>query len=68
MKLVNPDPDPGFYGHLGFQIQSVLRGRSVRKRREKLKAEGRTQSLPRDGSLPCKVNPEDCGRREQPLR
>uniref|UniRef100_H3CP72 Ankyrin repeat domain 6b n=1 Tax=Tetraodon nigroviridis TaxID=99883 RepID=H3CP72_TETNG len=36
------------------QIQSVLRGRSVRKRREKLKAEGRTQSLPRDGSLPCK--------------
>ncbi|XP_056872434.1 ankyrin repeat domain-containing protein 6b [Takifugu flavidus] len=36
------------------QIQSVARGRSVRKRREKLKAEGRTQSLPRDEILTWK--------------
>ncbi|XP_029704952.1 ankyrin repeat domain-containing protein 6b [Takifugu rubripes] len=36
------------------QIQSVVRGRSVRKRREKLKAEGRTQSLPRDEILTWK--------------
>lgn len=45
---------------LHVQIQRVLRGRRVRKRREKLKAEGRTQSLPRDGTLPCKVSPGAC--------
>uniref|UniRef100_UPI0037E895E9 ankyrin repeat domain-containing protein 6b n=1 Tax=Semicossyphus pulcher TaxID=241346 RepID=UPI0037E895E9 len=36
------------------QVQSFLRGRSVRKRRDKLKAEGRAQSVPRDEMLPCK--------------
>uniref|UniRef100_A0A671U8E2 Ankyrin repeat domain 6b n=1 Tax=Sparus aurata TaxID=8175 RepID=A0A671U8E2_SPAAU len=30
------------------QVQSFVRGRSVRKRRDKLKAEGRAQSVPRD--------------------
>lgn len=34
--------------------QSFVRGRSVRKRREKLKAEGRAQSVPRDEMLPSK--------------
>uniref|UniRef100_A0A8D2ZIG1 Ankyrin repeat domain 6 n=1 Tax=Scophthalmus maximus TaxID=52904 RepID=A0A8D2ZIG1_SCOMX len=34
--------------------QSFVRGRSVRKRRDKLKAEGRAQSVPRDEMLPCK--------------
>uniref|UniRef100_A0AAQ5XAS1 Ankyrin repeat domain 6b n=1 Tax=Amphiprion ocellaris TaxID=80972 RepID=A0AAQ5XAS1_AMPOC len=38
------------------QVQSFVRGRSVRKRRDKLKAEGRAQSVPRDEMLPCKVN------------
>lgn len=38
-----------------FQVQSFVRGRSVRKRRDKLKAEGRAQSVPRDEMLPCKV-------------
>ncbi|XP_040920959.1 ankyrin repeat domain-containing protein 6b [Toxotes jaculatrix] len=38
------------------QVQSFLRGRSVRKRRDKLKAEGRAQSVPRDGMVPCKDN------------
>lgn len=37
------------------QVQSFVRGRSVRKRRDKLKAEGRAQSVPRDEMLPCKV-------------
>uniref|UniRef100_A0A665V3F0 Uncharacterized protein n=1 Tax=Echeneis naucrates TaxID=173247 RepID=A0A665V3F0_ECHNA len=37
------------------QVQSFLRGRSVRKRRDKLKAEGRAQSVPRDEMFPCKV-------------
>uniref|UniRef100_A0A665V2Q1 Uncharacterized protein n=1 Tax=Echeneis naucrates TaxID=173247 RepID=A0A665V2Q1_ECHNA len=36
--------------------QSFLRGRSVRKRRDKLKAEGRAQSVPRDEMFPCKDN------------
>ncbi|XP_078146004.1 ankyrin repeat domain-containing protein 6b isoform X1 [Centroberyx gerrardi] len=36
------------------QVQSFSRGRSVRKRRDKLKAEGRAQSVPRDEMLPCK--------------
>ncbi|XP_018558932.1 ankyrin repeat domain-containing protein 6b isoform X4 [Lates calcarifer] len=36
------------------QVQSFVRGRSVRKRRDKLKAEGRAQSVPRDEMLPCK--------------
>ncbi|XP_072534738.1 ankyrin repeat domain-containing protein 6b isoform X2 [Salminus brasiliensis] len=36
------------------QIQSFSRGRSVRKRRDKLKAEGRAQSVPRDEMLPSK--------------
>ncbi|XP_074542093.1 ankyrin repeat domain-containing protein 6b isoform X2 [Halichoeres trimaculatus] len=36
------------------QVQSFLRGRSVRKRRDKLKAEGRAQSVPRDEMLPRK--------------
>ncbi|KAM9355043.1 ankyrin repeat domain-containing protein 6b isoform 2-T2 [Pholidichthys leucotaenia] len=30
------------------QVQSFVRGRNVRKRRDKLKAEGRAQSVPRD--------------------
>ncbi|XP_061563495.1 ankyrin repeat domain-containing protein 6b [Cololabis saira] len=34
--------------------QSFVRGRSVRKRRDKLKAEGRAQSVPRDEMLSCK--------------
>ncbi|XP_055088101.1 ankyrin repeat domain-containing protein 6b isoform X2 [Periophthalmus magnuspinnatus] len=34
--------------------QSFVRGRSARKRREKLKAEGRAQSVPRDEMLPLK--------------
>lgn len=34
--------------------QSFVRGRSARKRREKLKAEGRAQSVPRDEMLPSK--------------
>ncbi|MCJ8749976.1 hypothetical protein PDJAM_G00193700 [Pangasius djambal] len=36
------------------QIQSFTRGRSVRKRRDKLRAEGRAQSVPRDEMLPSK--------------
>ncbi|XP_047430151.1 ankyrin repeat domain-containing protein 6b isoform X2 [Mugil cephalus] len=36
------------------QVQSFVRGRNVRKRRDKLKAEGRAQSVPRDEMLPCK--------------
>ncbi|CAN9507599.1 unnamed protein product [Ophioblennius macclurei] len=36
------------------QVQSFVRGRSVRKRRDKLKAEGRAQSVPRDEMFPCK--------------
>lgn len=36
------------------QVQSFVRGRSVRKRRDKLKAEGRAQSVPRDEMIPCK--------------
>ncbi|XP_072296424.1 ankyrin repeat domain-containing protein 6b isoform X2 [Eucyclogobius newberryi] len=34
--------------------QSFVRGRRARKRREKLKAEGRAQSVPRDEMLPSK--------------
>uniref|UniRef100_A0A7N6A987 Ankyrin repeat domain 6 n=1 Tax=Anabas testudineus TaxID=64144 RepID=A0A7N6A987_ANATE len=37
------------------QVQSFVRGRSVMKRRDKLKAQGRAQSVPRDEMLPCKV-------------
>ncbi|XP_063758924.1 ankyrin repeat domain-containing protein 6b isoform X2 [Eleginops maclovinus] len=36
------------------KVQSFVRGRSVRKRRDKLKAEGRAHSVPRDQMLPCK--------------
>nr|XP_015208428.1 PREDICTED: ankyrin repeat domain-containing protein 6 [Lepisosteus oculatus]XP_015208437.1 PREDICTED: ankyrin repeat domain-containing protein 6 [Lepisosteus oculatus]XP_015208444.1 PREDICTED: ankyrin repeat domain-containing protein 6 [Lepisosteus oculatus]XP_015208450.1 PREDICTED: ankyrin repeat domain-containing protein 6 [Lepisosteus oculatus]XP_015208457.1 PREDICTED: ankyrin repeat domain-containing protein 6 [Lepisosteus oculatus] len=36
------------------QVQSFNRGRSVRKRREKLKEERRAQSVPRDEMLPSK--------------
>ncbi|XP_068198822.1 ankyrin repeat domain-containing protein 6b isoform X2 [Antennarius striatus] len=36
------------------QVQSFVRGRSVRKRRDKMKAEGRAQSVPRDEMLPRK--------------
>uniref|UniRef100_A0A3P9A9J6 Ankyrin repeat domain 6b n=1 Tax=Esox lucius TaxID=8010 RepID=A0A3P9A9J6_ESOLU len=36
------------------QVQSFTRGRSVRKRRDKLKAERRAQSVPRDEMLPRK--------------
>ncbi|XP_008310938.1 ankyrin repeat domain-containing protein 6b isoform X5 [Cynoglossus semilaevis] len=36
------------------QVQSFVRGRSVRNRRDKLKAEGRAQSVPRDELLPNK--------------
>ncbi|XP_063078941.1 ankyrin repeat domain-containing protein 6b [Engraulis encrasicolus] len=36
------------------QVQSFTRGRSVRKRRDKLKAERRAQSVPRDEMLPSK--------------
>ncbi|KAM9704383.1 LOW QUALITY PROTEIN: ankyrin repeat domain-containing protein 6b [Menidia menidia] len=39
--------------------QSFVRGRSVRKRRDKLKAEGRAQSVPRDEILPCKDSAAD---------
>ncbi|KAM6906081.1 ankyrin repeat domain-containing protein 6b isoform 5-T5 [Lycodopsis pacificus] len=41
------------------QVQSFVRGRSVRKRREKLKAEGRAQSVPRDEVLHCKDSAAD---------
>lgn len=37
------------------KVQSFVRGRSVMKRRDKLKAQGRAQSVPRDEMLPCKV-------------
>lgn len=43
------------YNRVCVQVQSFVRGRSVRKRRDKLKAEGRAQSVPRDEMLPCKV-------------
>ncbi|XP_075993354.1 ankyrin repeat domain-containing protein 6b [Genypterus blacodes] len=36
------------------QVQSFMRGRTVRKRRDRLKAEGRAQSVPRDELLPRK--------------
>ncbi|CAL8238606.1 unnamed protein product, partial [Lota lota] len=36
------------------QVQRFARGRSVRKRRDRLKAEGRAQSVPRDEMLPSK--------------
>lgn len=49
-----------YFTDLHSQIQSVVRGRSLRKRREKLKAEGRTQSLPRDEILTWKVKTEAC--------
>ncbi|XP_036003038.1 ankyrin repeat domain-containing protein 6b isoform X3 [Fundulus heteroclitus] len=35
------------------QVQSFMRGRSLRKRREKLKAEGRARSVPRDEMFSC---------------
>uniref|UniRef100_A0A8C7DNS0 Ankyrin repeat domain 6b n=1 Tax=Oncorhynchus kisutch TaxID=8019 RepID=A0A8C7DNS0_ONCKI len=38
------------------QVQSFTRGRIVRKRRDKLKAERRAQSVPRDEMLPSKVH------------
>uniref|UniRef100_A0A669BMZ3 Ankyrin repeat domain 6b n=1 Tax=Oreochromis niloticus TaxID=8128 RepID=A0A669BMZ3_ORENI len=38
------------------QVQSFVRGRKARKRRDELKAEGRAQSVPRNAMLPCKVN------------
>ncbi|GAA6093669.1 ankyrin repeat domain-containing protein 6b, partial [Tachysurus ichikawai] len=38
------------------QIQSFTRGRSVRKRREKLRAEGRALSVPRDEMLRSKFS------------
>ncbi|KAK9531845.1 hypothetical protein VZT92_011247 [Zoarces viviparus] len=41
------------------QVQSFVRGRSARKRREKLKAEGRAQSVPRDEVLHCKDSAAD---------
>ncbi|XP_068565136.1 ankyrin repeat domain-containing protein 6b isoform X2 [Cebidichthys violaceus] len=41
------------------QVQSFVRGRSARKRREKLKAEGRAQSVPRDEALHCKDSAAD---------
>lgn len=44
-----------FADYLFVQVQSFVRGRSVRKRRDKLKAEGRAQSVPRDEMLPTKV-------------
>ncbi|XP_036438271.1 ankyrin repeat domain-containing protein 6b isoform X1 [Colossoma macropomum] len=53
------------------QIQSFSRGRSVRKRRDKLKAEGRAQSVPRDEMLPSKesMSPaEDTPSSEQTAR
>uniref|UniRef100_A0A1A8HV84 Ankyrin repeat domain 6b n=1 Tax=Nothobranchius kuhntae TaxID=321403 RepID=A0A1A8HV84_NOTKU len=36
------------------QVQMFIRGRNVRKRRDKLKAEGRAQSVPRNDLLLCK--------------
>ncbi|XP_015256219.1 PREDICTED: ankyrin repeat domain-containing protein 6 isoform X1 [Cyprinodon variegatus] len=35
------------------QVQSFMRGRSVRKRRDRLKAEGRARSVPRDEMFSC---------------
>ncbi|KAI7801237.1 putative ankyrin repeat domain-containing protein 6-like [Triplophysa rosa] len=39
--------------------QSFSRGRTVRKRRDKMKTEGRAQSVPRDDMLQRKVSPSD---------
>ncbi|XP_078131558.1 ankyrin repeat domain-containing protein 6b isoform X2 [Sander vitreus] len=50
----NNNPDVALLLTKAPQVQSFVRGRSVRKRREKLKAEGRAQSVPRDEMLPCK--------------
>ncbi|XP_055005684.1 ankyrin repeat domain-containing protein 6b isoform X2 [Boleophthalmus pectinirostris] len=41
--------------------QCFVRGRSARKRREKLKAEGRAQSVPRDEMLPSKESGSAAG-------
>ncbi|MGH0149070.1 UNVERIFIED_CONTAM: hypothetical protein FKN15_056427 [Acipenser sinensis] len=41
------------------QVQSFSRGRSVRKRRDKLKEERRAQSVPRDEMLPTKGSVAD---------
>ncbi|KAM8827016.1 ankyrin repeat domain-containing protein 6b isoform 2-T2 [Synchiropus picturatus] len=41
------------------QVQSFVRGRSARKRRDKLKAEGRAQSVPREELMPCKDSAAD---------
>uniref|UniRef100_A0A3B3TEW2 Ankyrin repeat domain 6b n=1 Tax=Paramormyrops kingsleyae TaxID=1676925 RepID=A0A3B3TEW2_9TELE len=43
------------------QVQSFTRGRSVRKRRDKLKAERRAQSVPRDNVLPAKEGASAAG-------
>ncbi|TKS75775.1 Ankyrin repeat domain-containing protein 6 [Collichthys lucidus] len=48
------NPDVALLLTKASQVQSFVRGRSVRKRRDKLKAEGRAQSVPRDEMLPCK--------------
>uniref|UniRef100_A0A8C9XIU9 Ankyrin repeat domain 6b n=1 Tax=Sander lucioperca TaxID=283035 RepID=A0A8C9XIU9_SANLU len=50
----NNNPDVALLLTKAPQVQSFVRGRSVRKRREKLKAEGRAQSVPRDEMLPRK--------------
>uniref|UniRef100_A0A3Q0R3V1 Ankyrin repeat domain 6b n=1 Tax=Amphilophus citrinellus TaxID=61819 RepID=A0A3Q0R3V1_AMPCI len=47
------------------QVQSFVRGRSVRKRRDKLKAEGRAQSVPRDEMLLCKPSLSNHLRRRE---
>uniref|UniRef100_A0A669EWZ6 Ankyrin repeat domain 6b n=1 Tax=Oreochromis niloticus TaxID=8128 RepID=A0A669EWZ6_ORENI len=41
------------------QVQSFVRGRKARKRRDELKAEGRAQSVPRNAMLPCKPSLSD---------
>uniref|UniRef100_A0A8C5IAB1 Ankyrin repeat domain 6b n=1 Tax=Gouania willdenowi TaxID=441366 RepID=A0A8C5IAB1_GOUWI len=46
------------------QVQSFVRGRTVRKRRDKLKAEGRAQSAHRDEMLLCKPSLSDPLRRK----
>ncbi|CAI5685527.1 unnamed protein product [Oreochromis niloticus] len=43
------------------QVQSFVRGRKARKRRDELKAEGRAQSVPRNAMLPCKGSASAAG-------
>lgn len=45
------------YGSVCFQVSHFNRGRSLRKKRERLKEERRAQSVPRDEVVQSKVQP-----------